>query len=135
MISIPASLSGGDDPKKPTKQQLAAANQFAKDFAMRKGMTAIGANAHVGDSLPPTVDAAGNVLQPQMGLKLPHNTIMDIRQVPSYVTADSISMGQDNIPYFQDQSTGDFVPIHPDILRSSRFNPHRGQTDKSIAKK
>lgn len=119
---------------KPTPQQLAAANQFAKDFAKRQNLI-IGENAHVGNSIPKFIDAATG--QPVVGQsQFPSNTITDIRQIPSYVTADNIIKGKDGLSYFEDQQKGDLIPIHPDILRSPRFNPMRGKvTDMLIAKR
>jgi hypothetical protein len=124
----------GDDPKKPSKRAVQEAEAFAKNFAMRK-IPMIGSNAHTGGLVPQFIDSAtGQQYMPDQ-LRLPPNTITDIRKVPSYVRAEDIVVGNDNIPYFEDQSTGDMTPIHPDILRSSRFNPNRGQYDKSVAKK
>lgn len=134
MISIPAFLGGGDNyPRKPSPKQLQAANQFAKDFATRKGLM-IGANAHVGGQLPRFIDSATGQEFMNGGQQFPFNTIRDIRQIPSYVRPEDIVTGKDNLQYFEDQQTGDFIPIHPDIMRSPRFNPNRGQHDKSIAK-
>ena len=123
----------GEPTPKPTLQELAQANQFAKDFATRKGLV-IGQDAHVGNALPKFIDAATGQPVVQGQTKLPPNTIMDIRNVPSYVK--ELQMGDDNIPYFKDQSTGDIQFVHPDIARSSRFNPNRGKAvDMLIAKR
>lgn len=126
-----------DDPKKPTKQELAKANDFAKQFAMRKKLIT-GEDTNVGNSIPPFIDSSTGLDitgQPSQST-LPYNTITDIRKIPYYVTADDIKY-DDNVPYYIDQQSGDQQPIHPDIARSSRFNPNRGQTipDNYLASK
>jgi len=116
-----------------TPQELAKQNQFAKDFATRKGLV-IGQDAHVGSTGAPFIDAATGLPTVAGQAKLPPNTITDIRNVPSYVK--ELQMGDDNIPYFKDQTTGDIQFVHPDIARSSRFNPNRGKAvDMLIAKR
>ncbi len=116
----------GDDPKKPTPAQLAAANEFARNFTARQGL-AIANMAHVGNQVPQFRDVAGNNVTGAQQ-QLPPNLITDIRQIPSYVTPDNIILGKDGLHYYEDQQTGDMRPIHPDILRSPRFNPNRGKT-------
>ncbi len=117
---------GSDDPKKNklTPAQKAAEDRFAKIFTARKGLK-IASDAHVGDYGAPFVDEAGRqaVAQPQ---KLPVNTVMDIRQLPDYVNPDNVVRMKDGLSYFQDQATGDWKAIHPDIVRSARLNPNRG---------
>ncbi len=117
----------GDDPKKPSPLELMAQNRFAKDFAARKGLV-IAQDAHVGANGAPFVDPSGKpvVTQPT---KLPYNTVTDIRNLPSYVNADNVIQGKDGLSYFENQVTGDMTPIHPDILRTKRFNPNRGKTN------
>ena len=123
-----AKIRISEDPvDKPSPKQIQAANQFAKAFAIRKGL-GIGEEAHVGNQLPPFVDAATgqnitNVPQPSF----PHGTIMDIRQVPSYVK-DLQFDTKSNLPYYVNQESGDIQYVHPDIARSTRFNPNRGKT-------
>lgn len=122
-----------EDPSKPTPQQLQAANQFAKTWALRNNLIS-GENTHVGGAIPPFVDSRTG--QDITGVTaLPAGTITDIRQIPSYVTADNIIQGKDGFHYFEDQN-GDMKPIHPDILRTPRFNPNRGKSlEMLIAKK
>ncbi len=116
----------GDDPKKPTAAQLEAANKFAQQFTAKQGL-GIASMAHVGNQIPAFVNSAGQDIT-GVPAKLPSNLVSDIRQIPSYVTPDNIILGKDGLHYFEDQSTGDMKPIHPDILRSPRFNPNRGKT-------
>ena len=113
-----------EDGKKPSAKKLEEANQFAKRFALRNNLI-FGENAHVGNQIPKFVDESGMDVT-NMQSKLPSNIITDIRRIPSYVTADNLIKGKDGMTYFEDQTTGDMLPIHPDILRSPRFNPNRG---------
>jgi hypothetical protein len=123
-----------DDPKKkPTKEELAKANSFARQFALRKNLIT-GENTNVGNAIPPFIDAQTGVDltgKPNTS-QLPPNTITDIRMLPNYVTSNDLITGKDGLSYFQNQD-GDMIPIHPDIVRSSRLNPNRGQTDLTRA--
>ncbi len=133
-VKIKITKGGDDDEKKLSPQELAKQNQFAKTFAMRK-IPAIGENAHVGPTGAPFIDAATGLPAAPAQTKLPPNTIMDIRNVPSYVKELSIDENN-NVPYYKDASTGDIQYVHPDIFHSSRFNPNRGKSaDMLIAKR
>lgn len=114
----------GDDPKKPTPKEIEAANQFAKQFTARKGLMIAG-DAHVGSQVPKFTGAVG------LG-GLPPNTVTDIRMIPSYVTDKDIFVTKEGVHGYTDQQTGDFKPIHPDIVRSSRFNPNRGKSAEQL---
>lgn len=117
----------GDEPKKLSPQDIASQTAFAKNFALRKNLL-IGQNAYVGSEGAPFVDASGkDITGVPSQSKLPYNTITDIRKIPAYVAASDIKY-DDVVPYYIDQQTGDAQPIHPDIARSSRFNPNRGKT-------
>ena len=135
MATTKLRITKGEDPKAPTPQQLAAANQFAKTFALRKGLIS-GESTHVGGAIPRFIDSATG--QDITGVKppiFPTGTIMDIRQVPTYVK-DLQFDDKSNLPYFVNQETGDIQYVHPDIARSSRFNPNRGKSaDQLIAKR
>lgn len=117
-----------EDPKKPTPEELAKANAIVKEIARRKQMPNW-ENANVGGRIPNIVDEKGNILgnilQSPEQPPLPFGTITDIRKIPDYVTVDNLVKGKDGFTYFEDQN-GDMRPIHPDILRSARFNPNRG---------
>jgi hypothetical protein len=121
-----------DDKLSP--EELAKQNAFARDFAKRQNLIT-GENTHVGSSGAKFIDAATGL--PMTGQpQYPSNIVMDISKVPSYVTADNIIKGKDGLSYFEDQTTGNMMPLHPDILRSPRFNPNRGKsTDMLIAKR
>lgn len=128
------------DPKKPSKikvkagnptaEQLAAANQFAKQIALRQGLIS-GENTHVGNQLPRFIDDRGRDVTgmppPEVG-KLSSN-------VPSYVK----SLDWDdkmNLPYYTDEKTGYIQYVPKDLFYSARFNPNRGQSILNfIAKK
>lgn len=130
---------GKEDPKKPTPEMLAKANSIVREIARRKQMVNW-ENTNVGNKIPNIVDEQGNVLgnilQESPQPKLPFGTITSLSQIPSHVTADNLVTGQDGLKYFEDNN-GDMRPIHPDLLRTPRFNPNRGQTTTTmlIAKK
>ncbi len=89
----------------------------------------------MGDTGAPFIDAVTGLPTTDTQAKLPPNTIMDIRHIPSYVKELSIDESN-NVPYYKDESNGDIQYVHPDIFRSSRFNPNRGKSaDMLIAKR
>jgi hypothetical protein len=112
----------------PTPQEIEAQNKRAREFAVRKGLI-IGNDAHVGKEGAKYIDASTGKELVGGNSSLPYGTITDIRQIPLDVTDKDISYDEKNMPYYVDKTSGDFKYIHPDIARSSRFNPSRGKYD------
>lgn len=109
-----------EDPK-PTPKELAAANQFAKTFAARKGLIS-GEDTHVGDTIPKFVDEKGNEIS-QINVPKPNV------KVSTFVPPEVNELLEDNtgLPYFIHPQTGDVVHVPQDYRALPRFNPNRGK--------
>lgn len=122
----------GTPNSKPSPSELAAANEFARNMALRKGL-ASGENTYVGNQLPKFVDALGNPVTAH-NAPLPPRTITNINQIPTYVKELQWD-DQRNVPYYVDEKTGDMQYVHPDIFYSTRFNPKRGMSAEMLLAK
>lgn len=118
----------GEDPKKPTREQVRSANQFAKAFALRKRLIS-GEDTHTGGQVPKFYDIRGNQLPAR---QLPPGTITNISLVPYYVKELDWDEST-NTPYYIDEKTGNLQYVHPDIFRSTRFNPGSGMSLRDVA--
>lgn len=117
-----------DDPiKKPTPQQLEAANKVARGFAMRRHLVS-GENTHVGNSLPKYVDTSGREVSPDR-TPIPSQMIMKVP--PSYVTKLDWDENA-NLPYFFDDKTGDIQYVNKEWFYTDRFNPDRGKSKEQL---
>ena len=120
-------IGGGDEPAKTTKikvskkpaatsAEVEAANQFAKSFALRRGLVS-GENTHTGGQVPKFIDQrtgadVSGVVAPPIG-KMSN-------RVPAYVT--SLEWDKDaNLPYYIDDKTGDTQYVDKELFYSPRF--------------
>ncbi len=121
-------VGGGTDPEKgktkikATKKAAAssaeveAANQFAKSFALRRGLLS-GEDTHTGGLVPKFIDQrtgadVTGMAAPPIG-KLTN-------KVPAYIT--SLEWDKDaNLPYYIDDKTGDTQYVDKELFYSPRF--------------
>jgi hypothetical protein len=101
---------------KATPADVEAANRFAKDFALRKGMIS-GENTHTGGVVPPFVDPAG---RPYMPPKDVAPVGMLSNKVPSEVTSLEWD-DKANLPYYIDPKSGDSKYVAKELFYSQRF--------------
>lgn len=131
--------TGGEDKPKPTKvkvakpspKELEAANNLAKDIAVRRGLVS-GLDTHTGGQIPKFIDdRTGKELvagapSPQLG-SLSAN-------VPAYVKELSWDKTT-NQPYYVDEQTGYIKYVPKDLFYSTRFNPNKGIAANALAKR
>ncbi len=120
-MAVKLRITGGGEGKKkpaksttPTPAELEAANKFAKNFALRRGLVS-GENTNVGNQVPQFIDAKTGlpaVAAPPIG--------KFTNKVPAYVT--SLEWDHDsNLPYYIDEKTGDTQYVDKDLFYSPRF--------------
>lgn len=146
MLTLPFTLGGGDPNPKPktflSQEQIDAFNAQLRDFAKRKGLMnaedMVGGR-NVGDVIPPYIDSAtGKDITDVPVTKFPPNMKMKLSDIPNYVGANDLQWDKsNNWPYYVDEKSGDYVPVHPDLFYSTRFNPNRGTygINRSLASK
>lgn len=126
LIESPLTGGGGDKkpskiksskPPSPTPAELAAANKFAKEMALRRGLIS-GENTHVGNQIPKFFDArTGKELG--VGDVEPGIGRLDTK-VPLYVKSLEWD-AQSNLPYYIDEKTNDIKYVAKDLFYSPRF--------------
>ena len=118
--------TGGGDPGKKTKvrvsgakpatssaSELEAANRFAKDFALRRGLIS-GENTHTGGVVPPFVNPSG----------LPAQAVAPVGMLSNKVPAEIKSLEWDakaNLPYYIDPQSGDSKYVAKELFYLPRF--------------
>lgn len=115
-------IGGGDTGKKTTKVKVStkatpadveAANRFAKDFALRKGLIS-GENTHTGGVVPEFVNASG----------LPTQAVAPVGMLSNKVPAEIKSLEWDakaNLPYYIDPASGDTKYVNKEMFYLPRF--------------
>lgn len=115
-------IGGGDTGKKTTKVKVStkatpadveAANRFAKDFALRKGLIS-GENTHTGGVVPEFVNASG----------LPTQAVAPVGMLSNKVPAEIKSLEWDakaNLPYYIDPQSGDSKYVAKELFYLPRF--------------
>ena len=129
---------GRDDPEKKTKvkvsvpkvspAELEAANKFAKEIALRKGLLS-GENTHTGGVIPPFVDArSGRTLAPG-------ESISPVGMLSNKVPAEIKSLEWDdktNLPYYIDPKSGDSKYVAKELFYLPRFRRSNSVAPMSI---
>jgi hypothetical protein len=103
----------GAKPATPSASELEAANRFAKDFALRKGLIS-GENTHVGGVIPKFVDPLGKPAQP----------VAPVGMLSNRVPAEIKSLEWDakaNLPYYIDPQSGDSKYVAKELFYLPRF--------------
>lgn len=121
-MAIKIRVGGGDTGKKATKVKVStktspadveAANNFAKNFAMRKGLIS-GENTHTGGIVPQFVDPSGVPAQP----------VAPVGLLSNKVPAEIKSLEWDakaNLPYYIDPRSGDSKYVAKELFYLPRF--------------
>lgn len=121
-MAIKIRVGGGDTGKKATKVKVStktspadveAANNFAKNFAMRKGLIS-GENTHTGGIVPQFVDPLGMPAQP----------VAPVGLLSNKVPAEIKSLEWDakaNLPYYIDPRSGDSKYVAKELFYLPRF--------------
>ena len=115
---------GGGDKKtkvkvstaKASSTDLAAANKFAKDFALRKALVS-GEDTHVGGVIPKFIEGA-------TGRELPAGGIAPVGMLSNKVPAEIKSLEWDakaNLPYYIDPKSGDSKYVAKELFYLPRF--------------
>ena len=117
----------GTDPKKkvtkikatakPSSTELEAANRFAKDFAVRRGLLS-GEETHTGGKIPQFVEGRTGQVIPTGQPEPPLGTLSN--KVPAYVTSLEWD-DKSNLPYYIDEKTGDTKYVAQELFHSPRF--------------
>jgi hypothetical protein len=124
-MAIKLRVSAGE-PEKKTKVRVSstkasaaeveAANKFAKDFALRRGLIS-GENTHTGGVVPPFVDAAG---KPYVAPPVVAPVGMLSNKVPEYVKKLEWDK-EAGLPYYIDDKTGDSKYVNKELFYLPRF--------------
>ena len=115
---------GGGDKKtkvkvstaKASSADLEAANKFAKNFALRKGLIS-GENTHVGGVIPKFIEG-------RTGMELPAGGIAPAGLLSNKVPPEVKSLEWDakaNLPYYIDPQTGDSKYVAKELFYLPRF--------------
>ena len=113
------------EPEKKTKVRVStpkasaadveAANRFAKDFAVRRGLIS-GENTHTGGVVPQFVDPLGKPIVKQDVAPVGMLT----NKVPAYVKQLEWD-AKSNLPYYIDAASGDAQYVNKELFYSPRF--------------
>ena len=98
---------------KTTPADVEAANRFAKDFALRRGLIS-GENTHTGGIVPQFVDPSGMPAQP----------VAPVGMLSNKVPAEIKSLEWDakaNLPYYIDPKSGDSKYVAKELFYAPRF--------------
>jgi hypothetical protein len=114
----------GEDPTKPSRTAIDAANVEAKRFASARGLI-YASEAHVGDQLPPYID--GNTGKPYV----PAPAKPKAMSVPSYVNPSDITT-ENGQAWYTDPRSGDLVDLDMSVLNHPRFRPSTTQVTTDL---
>lgn len=136
-MAIKLKIGGGDTGKKTTKVKVStkatpadveAANRFAKDFALRKGLIS-GENTHTGGVVPPFVDPAG---KPVVG---PAQVVAPAGMLSNKVPSEIKSLEWDTkagLPYYIDPQSGDTKYVNKELFYLPRFRRSNPLTENPL---
>ena len=113
---------GGEGEKKaptpaiPSRAEVQAANKFAKEFAIRKGLLS-GENTHTGGQVPKFIDG-------KTGLDITGVTPPPVGRLSNKVPLYVKELHWDDkagLPYYLDEKTGDTQYVAKELFQSRRF--------------
>lgn len=101
---------------KATSADVEAANNFAKNFALRRGLIS-GENTHTGGIVPQFVDPSGRPA-------LPPESVAPVGMLSNKVPAEIKSLEWDDkakLPYYIDPASGDTKYVNKELFYAPRF--------------